>query len=298
MKLADIVRLLILAAIWGGSFIFIKVLAPVFGPILTADLRVLIGGFSLLLYLKVTKATSEWRRFWKQYLVIGIVNSAIPFALYGFAALYLPASYSAILNATSPLFAAFFSIIWLQEKLTIQKGIGLLIGFIGVVLFAGFGPLQMNLNTLLAILTCLLAAMCYALAGVYTKKFAKDTKPAQVATYSQICAGLVLIPLIPFFPIHVSVHMYPVSILILSILGLALICSALAYVLYYQLLKNAGTIKALSVAFLIPVFGMGWSILFLKESVSVSMLLGCGFIFLGMGLVLNMIRFSTDEQIR
>jgi len=113
MRPSDITRLLSLAAIWGGSFIFMRVLAPVLGPVVTADLRVLIAGIALIIYFRVIRFDAEWRIYWKKYLFIGAFNSALPFFLFSFAALHIPASYSVILNSTSPLFSAVFAASWL-----------------------------------------------------------------------------------------------------------------------------------------------------------------------------------------
>src|SRR4051812_46511100 len=109
MKTSDLTRLLLLAALWGGSFIFMRVLAPVLGPLVTADSRLIVAGLALLAYFRTIGFDPDWRRFWKHYLVIGIVNSALPFTCYSYAAQYIPASYSVILNSSAPLFGAIFS---------------------------------------------------------------------------------------------------------------------------------------------------------------------------------------------
>ena len=140
MGASDIFRLLLLAAIWGGSFVFLRVVAPAFGPIVTADLRVLIAWGALTIYLRHVDIDVNWRRFWQQYLVIGTFNAALPFFLFAFAALHIPASYSAILNATSPVFGALFAAIWLGEKFTALKSLGFLLGIAGVGLVTGVAP--------------------------------------------------------------------------------------------------------------------------------------------------------------
>lgn len=134
LRPGDIARLLILAAIWGGSFIFIRVLSPVIGPVPTAASRVLIGGLAIVAYAVATRTGAQLSRFWWAYVVIGIVNSAIPFVLYGFAALHLPASYLGIFNSATPLFAALLAAVWLDERLTRGKLAGLSCGVAGVAL--------------------------------------------------------------------------------------------------------------------------------------------------------------------
>ncbi len=284
------IQLVCLAAIWGGSFIFMRVLAPVIGPIVTADLRVLIGGTALLIYFGLSKFDPEWKRFWRHYLVIGAVNSAAPFFLYAYAALHLPASYEVILNSSSPLFGAVFSALWLSEKLTPSRVLGLIIGSGGVAFVTGVGAHGFDSQFGLSIAACLSAAACYGLSGVYIKRYAKGAKPKAIAGCSQLLAGLLLLPVIPLAP-----PKGPFSFSVgANILGLALLCSAVAYLLYYQLVEDTGPTKALTTTFLMPIFGMLWGAIFLGEAITASMLGGCGLILAGTVLVLNIVRFEKS----
>ncbi len=131
-----------LAAIWGGSFIFIRVLAPVLGPVLTATSRVSIAGLALVLYLRARGQHGDLRHHWRHYLIIGVANSALPFLLFAFAGLHLPASYSVILNSATPLFGALLSTVWLAEPLTGARVSGLVSGALGVALVSKAGPVQ------------------------------------------------------------------------------------------------------------------------------------------------------------
>ena len=284
MQLRQIIELLSLAAIWGASFIFMRILAPVLGPILTANLRLLIAAVALLSYFAIVRWDVDWRLYWKEYLIIGAVNSALPFTLFAFAALHIPASYSAILNATAPLFGAIFSVWWLNDTFTLRKGMGLALGAIGVVLISRIeGGLTWSVMAVLAIIACLIATLCYALASIYIKKFASKVNPTRTAAASQLLAGLLLLPLTPL-----SLPSGPItSTIIFNLLGLALLCSAVAYVLYYRLLAQVGPSKALTVTFLIPVFGMLWSKLFLDEAITFTMLLACLLIISGTWLVVR-----------
>ena len=283
MKASDIFRLIILAAIWGGSFIFMRVLAPVLGPVITADLRVLIAGLALILYFRVIGFDLEWKTNWKHYLIIGVINSGIPFLLYAFAALHIPASYSVILNSTSPMFGVIFSAIWLSEGLTIKKIFGLMLGIIGVSFVTKVGSVATDVFFFLSIAACLTAAICYALAGVYIKRFVKTAKPMGIAGASQLLAGLVLLPFVFFSPVRGEIT----TSVILNVLGLALVCSAIAYLIYYKLMADVGPTKALTVTFLMPAFGMFWGYIFLSETITIPMILGCGLIILGTSLVVK-----------
>jgi len=291
MTSADILRLVALAAIWGASFIFLRLVAPALGSFLTADLRLLLAGLALILYFKVTRFDVRWREFWKQYLTVGTLNSAVPFTLYSFAALHIPASLSVILNSASPLFGAVFSAYWLGEKLTLRKMLGLALGFIGVSLVAKLTDATPDPLAGWAIAACLLAAACYGLTGVYIKTRPTTPPSKAIAGASQVMAGLVLSPSLLFLP---PVETFS-SFLILNILALALVCSGIAYLLYYRLIADVGPTKALTVTFLMPAFGMLWGVLFLGETVTARMALGAALVVAGTFLVL---RASPSSSLR
>ncbi len=281
MRPGDIVRLLILAAIWGGSYIFMRVLAPVLGPIITADLRVLIAGFALLIYFRAIKFDIEWRRHWKQYLLIGGINSAIPFSLLSFAALHIPASLSVILNTTAPMFGAVIAAFWLGERLTLTKLLGLFTGAVGVVLVTNIGTVNTGAMFTWAVSACIVAALCYGLSACYIKKHGRDLKPNGIAAGSQLMAGFLLIPIVPLSPLRGEIT----PEVIIGMIVFALLCSAVAYLLYFKLIADTGPTKALTVTFLMPMFGMLWGKTLLNESITAGMLAGAALIILGTGLV-------------
>jgi len=283
VRRSDVARLIALAAIWGGSFIFIRVLAPALGTVLTVESRVVIAGIVLVLYCRGIGFDAELSRYWRQYLVIGVVNSTIPFMLYAFAALHIPASYSVILNATTPLFTALLAVPWLGERLTAAKIAGLVAGAGGVVLVSRAGPVVPDLWFVVAVAACLGATLCYAISSIYMKKYASGAKPIAIAGWSQVFAGLVLLPAVPFAPPPVAIT----PIVIASALGLALACSSVAYVLYYRLIADIGPTRALTVAFVMPAFGMLWGALLLDETITLPMIAGCALIVGGTGTVLR-----------
>jgi drug/metabolite transporter (DMT)-like permease len=289
MSIADFIRLIALAAIWGGSFIFMRVLAPVLGPLLTAHFRLLIAGVALLLYFRVIKFDLEWRRFWKQYLIIGAINSAVPFFLFSFAALYIPASLSVILNSTAPFFAALFSALWLGERLTVVKTSGLIIGAIGVVLVVGLAPVTATPMYAWSVAAGVFAAVCYGFAAIYLKKHGKGAKPMGIAGGAQMVAALLLAPAIPFSPVRGEVT---VTVAV-EVVVFALLCSAVAYLLYYKLIVDVGPTKALTVTFLMPVFGMLWGATILDEKITASMVGGVALIILGTCLVLGVFKKAS-----
>ncbi len=283
MRVADTGRLVVLAAIWGGSFIFIRVLAPTLGPVVTAGSRVLIAGVALVAYFRATGFDAELSRFWGHYLVIGIVSSAIPFLLFAFAALHLPASYLAILNSATPSFAVLLSAGFLDERLTAPKIVGLVAGAAGVALVSNAGPVVPDAMFGWAVAACLGAAFCYAVAGIYVKRYAAAVKPMAIAGWSQLLAGGTLLPIVPFVPPPGTLTIGVVA----NVLGLALLCSAIAYLIYYRLIADVGPTRTLTVTFLIPLFGMLWGALLLHETITVAMIGGCALIVGGTLAVLR-----------
>lgn len=286
MRTADLIRLTALAAIWGGSFVFMRVAAPALGPFTTAGARVLLAGLLLLAYFRLARFDAQWRRNWRHYALVGVVNSAVPFSLYSYAALHIPASYSVILNATAPLFGAVFAAVWLQERLTARKLAGLALGTAGVALVArgkGGAGAEVDASFALAVAACLGAALCYALSGVYLKRRAAGVPPMAMAGASQLMAGLALLPLALARP----PAGWPSPAVIGSVVALAVLCSAVAYLLYFRLMADVGPARALTVTFLMPVFGMAWGALFLGEAITPGMLAGCALVVGGTFLVLR-----------
>ena len=282
MATIDVLLLLALSAIWGGSFIFMRYLAPLIGPVATADMRMFIAGVFMALLFLAVGFKPEWRKNWKHYLVIGVLNSAVPFLLYSMAALHLPASMEAIFNSMSPMFGAVFSAIWLKEALTARKVTGLLLGVAGVVVMSSLGGLDASAATILSVVACVCAPMCYGLAGIYIKKRAGGVKPVAIAGGSQLAGGLALMPFLLAAPPPAGAITVQAALLVAAF---ALLCSALAYLIYYRLIASVGPTKALTVTFLIPVFAMFWGFLFLGEAITGSMLAGCAVILVGTFLV-------------
>ena len=277
MHARDYGRLFILAAIWGGSFIFMRVVAPVLGPLATADLRVLLGGLMLLAWFRISGFDPQWRDHWRHYAIIGAANSAVPFSLYAFAALHVPAGYSAILNSTAPLFGAVFAALWLEEPLTARKVAGLALGCAGVAAVAWRGAGEFTPIVAWSVAACLGAATCYGLSGIYIRTFARGIPSASIAGCSQVCAGLLLLPGLVFVPGPVAFTPVFVS----SLLGLGLACSGLAYLIYYRLMSDVGPTRALTVTFLVPIFGVLWGALFLAERITLATLVGGALILAG-----------------
>lgn len=281
MTAADALRLVLLAAIWGGAFPFMRVAAPVFGPAWTAELRVLIGGLALLAWLRFVGFDPGLRRHARAYLTIGALGIALPFALYSFAAMHAPASLLSILNATAPMFGLAWSASFGDERLTLRKVAGLVLGLGGVALIARpAGPAEDAL--FVAAVAAALGACCaYGAVGVLVKRCAGGATPRGMAAGNQLAAALVLLPILPLLPPPAA----PTMLAIANLLALALLASAVAFPLYFRLIADLGATRALTVTYLIPLFGLLWGWLFLGEALPASALAGGVLILAGTVMV-------------
>lgn len=281
MRPVDLARLFALSALWGGSFIFMRVAAPVIGPIVMVEVRVLIAGLVLLAYAALARQPLHLRDRWRQYALIGLVNSAIPFVLIATAELHLTASLAATLNATSPLFGALIAAFWLKDALTPARLAGIALGILGVAIVTGAGPLTLSGTIVLSIGASLLAAGFYGLGSAVIRRTATGAPPLGIAVGSQLAASLVLAPLVPLaLPSRA-----PSTDAVLCVLALGLFSTAVAYVLYFRLVADIGPASALTVTFLVPAFSLVWGALFLGERIGANMLLGCAIILTGTALV-------------
>jgi drug/metabolite transporter (DMT)-like permease len=281
MRAADFGRLVALAAIWGASFLFTRIVAPVLGPVLTADLRMLVAGLALVAYFRLVGFDPDWRRWGRKYALVGLLNSGLPFLLYAYSALYLSAGLMAVLNATAPMWGALFTVLLLGERLTGRRAAGLALGVAGVAVLSR--PDAGTTQAFLAIAACLAASFLYGLAGVYMKRWAGDVPARGMAVGTQVAAGLLMLPLIPFSPPPAGATVLVAA----SVLALGLLCGAVAYLLYFRLIVDIGPAGALTVTYLIPLFGVLWGTLFLGEALSITMLAGGVLVVLGTVFVLR-----------
>ncbi|HSG77875.1 MAG TPA: DMT family transporter [Burkholderiales bacterium] len=281
MKAADYGRLVALAAIWGAAFIFMRVAAPVLGAIWTPELRVLLGGLALLAWLRATGVDPGLRAHWRSYLIIGGIGIAAPFALYSFAAIHAPASLLAIVNATSPIFGLAWGALFRDERVTARKAAGLALGIAGVVLIARPAGLAESPLFGWAVASALGACCLYGVVGVLVKRFSGGATPRGMAAGNQLAAAVVLIPLLPFVP-PLAV---PSVLVLANVLALALLASGVAFVLYFRLIADVGATRALTVTYLIPLFGILWGWLFLGEALPAAAFAGGALILSGTVLV-------------
>ena len=290
MSRRDLADLLLLAALWGASFLFMRVAAPQFGALPMSALRVAGAALLLLPLLALRGGLVDLGRHWRPIACVGITNSALPFVGFGLAALTLPAGLSAILNATSPMFGALIAMLWLREPGSAIRSAGLAIGFIGVVALAG-GSARLGTpgsqGAGQAIALCLAASALYGFSACFARRFLQGVDSLAVATGSQISAALALaIPAWWAWP-----KSTPAASAWWALLALALLCTGLAYVLYFRLIARIGPARAITVTYLVPAFAMGWAATFLGEAITPAMLGSAALILLGTGLATGMLQW-------
>ncbi|KAB0499852.1 DMT family transporter [Pseudomonas vancouverensis] len=290
MNLVDTFRLLSLAAIWGASFLFMRIIAPVIGSIPTAFFRVSIAAAGLLVILGLMRISWDFKGKLKTVMLLGVINSGAPATLYSVAALVLPAGYSSIFNATTPLMGVLIGGLFFHERLTPAKVGGVFLGLFGVGVLTRAGPVAFDIELLLGALACLLATTCYGFAGFLARRWldqAGGLDSRLSALGSMLGATLFLLPLFGYSVISQPPASWGGWNVWLSLLGLGLGCTAFAYIIYFRLLSSIGPVKSMTTTFLIPLFGVLWGGLFLDEPLSMAHVYGGVLIALALWLVLK-----------
>ena len=281
-----------LGALWGSSFLFMRFSALEFGALATAAGRVGIAAAFLLPIVIYKGLLPQLQKHWKKIFIMGIFNSAIPFACFAFSLLSITTGLSSILNATVPMFGALVAWVWLKDKPALPRIVGIAIGFSGIALLAwgkaSFKPDASGTTTGWAVLACLLACLCYGISASYAKKYMGGIDPMVTAAGSQIGATLgLLIPAIWLWPTTA-----PSATAWLALLVLGVACTGIAYILYFRLIEKAGPQRTLTVTFLIPVFAVFYGAVFLHEAATPWMLLCAAVIVCGTALATGLVKFK------
>ena len=283
-----------LVALWGSSFLFMRLSAVEFGAMATAAGRVAIAAAFLLPIVVMKGLLPELKKNWKKIFFMGIFNSAIPFACFAFALLSITTGLSAILNATVPMFGALVAWVWLKDKPALSRITGIVISFTGIALLtwdnATFKPDASGASPGWAVLACLLACLCYGIAASFTKKYMAGIDPMVTSAGSQIGATLGLLgPAIWLWPAST-----PSTTAWLALLVLGVACTGIAYILYFRLIEEAGPQRTLTVAFLIPVFAVFYGAVFLREIITPWMLFCAVVIVCGTALATGLVSFKAS----
>jgi len=290
MKIIDTVYLLVLAAIWGASFLFMRIIAPLLGALPTAFFRVLLGAIGLFVILAILRTRLHFKGKLGAVMVLGMINSGIPFVMYSLAARVLPAGYSAILNATTPLMGIVIGTLFFADRPSMSKFAGVVLGIAGVAVLTRAGPVQLSMPVLLGAGACLVATACYGLASFLTKKWISDQGGLDsklLAFGSQLGATLILLPVFAYSALSAPPASWGGVSVWAALAGLGLMCTALAYILYFHLIATIGPVKSLTVTFLIPLFGVLWGALFLGEQITWAHAVGGAFIGVALWVVLR-----------
>ena len=280
VSLRDISELIFLSAIWGSSFLFLRLTSPVFGPIFLIEMRVLSGLAVLLPLVLFLGKLAEFQKHWKMIAAVSLMNMAIPFCFFAFSAVYIGAGLLSIINATVPIFSACVAYIVYKERLSRSSLLGLLIGFLGVVVLM-FNPGEsFGSSGWLAILSALLACLLYGTAINLTVNNLQGVSGLTITAGGLFVSSLVLLP----FAFWARPEVLPVGNIWWSVFALGIVCTGFGFVMFYRLIDRIGAGRAIMTTYLIPVFSILWGNIFLGESVTLIMVVGCILVLLGVGL--------------
>jgi drug/metabolite transporter (DMT)-like permease len=298
MKPKDVFDLTLLAALWGGSFLFMRMAVHDFGPIALIELRTGIAALFLLPLLGWRGGVPDFAASAGPIMLVGVINSALPFTLFAYAMLWMSAGLASILIAASPLFGALIGYIWLRDRLSPGQIIGLAIGFMGVALLAWDKAGLHGNGAAFALPAALIATISYGVAANYTTHRLRGVNTLAVAAGSQTGAALVMLP----FAVWWWPAQLPSLRAWLAVVTLGVVSTALGYILYFRLIANIGATRAIAVTFLIPVFGMLLGVLVLGETVTAGMLAGGVVILVGTALTTGLLivapmRFKPHDSV-
>jgi drug/metabolite transporter (DMT)-like permease len=280
LKLTSLLQLFTLAALWGASFLFIKLAVPHFGPIPLTGARSVVAAVTLLPLLLLSGKWAELREHWPHIMVIGLISTAAPATMLSISTEYTSAGFASILNALTPLFSALIAWLWLKEELTLPVVAGITLGFIGVMVMVFDRETITSNFVLLPIIAGVTGTFLYGLTGNYSRRFAQHVSPIVITAGCQLFSTLFMVPLAlllwPAASIPMQGWIYAV------ILGV--FCTGVAFILFFKLLETVGVVRTVIVTYLVPVFAMLWGTLFLDETITLKMMIGAGLILAGVGL--------------
>lgn len=294
MSNSNLARLLLLGLIWGTSFMLMRIAAPVFGPMLTTFGRAALGALALYLFARYRRVDMAWRQNAKTYFVIGLANTAIPFSLFAWSALYIPSAYMATMNSLAPIFTAVFGFLMLAERLTPLRIAAFILGLFGVAVLVGIGPTTITPQVIGGVLAGIGAAINYGFAATYTRMNASKIPSLATASGSQCAAALALLPFaLPGIPHALEFGTLQAS---LAVIFLGLICTGVAYALFFHLIASEGASKAVTVTFLVPATASVWAWLLLSEPITMGTVIGISIVLIATSMALGLLKLPARTK--
>jgi drug/metabolite transporter (DMT)-like permease len=285
----DLARLVALGAMWGGSYLFMRVAVPHLGAALMIELRVLMAGLMLAAFMVLAGRKADWRAHWRPWLVVAVIGTAVPFMLIAEAVRTIDASTASILNALVPLFTTIVAAIWLRERITPPKAAGIVLSIAGTAVLVGWTPAPMTGQELLAASMSVAATLLYGINIVFSRVRLRDAAPVATSAWTLLMAAVVLLP---FTPLDRDLAAVPAAAWI-AVIALAVVSTTVAFIYYYRLIADIGPVRASTVTLLVPVFGMVWGVIFLGEPVTPGRVAGCAIILVGCALILGLWRLPA-----
>jgi drug/metabolite transporter (DMT)-like permease len=292
VRTKSIIDFILLAACWGGSYLFIRLTVGYVTPMVMTESRLIVGTIGIGL---IALFNRDWlshlipyRKDLSKIIAISLFNSVIPFGLFAYAMQTLNAGLGAILNSTSPIWAAVIGAIWLKDRLSFSRIFGLMMGVVGIVILM-WGKAHFSTGGLaLPFICCMGLTFCYGLASNLIKVYGQDMHSMSL-TFSSLFIGAAMLAIpawmeLPQEPLPISVWV--------GILGLGIFSTAVGYILFFRLVKDTSPSIAISVTFLVPVFSVIWGFIFLDEQPTLQMFVGGLIIVLGTSLAVGLVKFS------
>ncbi len=280
MSLSAFAQLVALSALWGASFLFIRIASPQLGPLVLAGLRICLATLTLALIMRILKHRWPWQHT-REMLWISLTAIAVPFLLFAWAALHLPASYSALINTSYVMFGCLFAAWMKVDTLNLRKVAGCLIGLAGIGMIVQLGPISLSPTVLLACGAALLASLCYGIAVPLTKHALSRIEPLPAAAMTHLWSMILISPLAIYdLP---QAKWSTAALLATAVIGI--ITSGIAFWLHLRVMRHISSTAAMTPAFMIPIFGVLWGHLFLGEPLSSGMLAGAGLALVAIALI-------------
>ncbi|HXU84705.1 MAG TPA: DMT family transporter [Verrucomicrobiae bacterium] len=293
LSIVDLGSLLFLGAVWGAAFLFLRIAAPEVGPAWAAEIRLVVGA-AVLVVVAGPRTLRAARGRMISFLIAGALFSAVPFTLIAFATVTLPAGFTALLNAATPLFTAAIAVVFLGHRLGLQAVAGLGVGVVAVVILVGWSPLEPGAATILAVAAGLGAPASYALAGNYVRAKMARVEPLELATGMLVAGSILALPV----ALLSGAPRTPALDGVVSLVGVGVLSTAVAWPIFFRVLRRTTPTAASTVTFIVPAFALTWGSLVLAEPVGLGLLVGFGLIAASLALVLGLVPSAEMPVLR